>query len=218
VVAGAGASLPKLITETVRQGLAGLEGLGGIPATIGGAAVMNAGGAFGQIADAVAAVHALDHNGRDIVLERDQIDFRYRHSGLNHLIITSVEFDLREEDPAALRARLKEVMEYKKNSQPMADRSAGCVWKNPTLPRDLADIGPKGDRVSAGMLIDRAGCKGTRVGGASVSPRHANFVVTDAGATAGNVIELMEQTRRRVMDRFGVELEPEVVIWKRSRR
>jgi UDP-N-acetylmuramate dehydrogenase len=216
VIAMAGANLPKLINETVRRGLAGLEGLGGIPATVGGAVIMNAGGSFGQIADTVARVHALDRQGRDVALERDEIEFSYRHSGLNGLIITSVEFELSEEDPAALRTRLKEVMEYKKNSQPMADRSAGCVFKNPTLAADVADIGGKGDRVSAGMLIDRAGCKGTRVGGASVSPRHANFVVTDPGAKAHDVIELMEQTKQRVFDRFGVRLEEEVVIWKRT--
>ena len=217
VVAMAGANLPKLILDTVRQGLAGLEGLGGIPATVGGAAIMNAGGSFGQIADAVTRIHAIARDGAAVVLERDEIDFSYRHSGLNTLVLTSVEFDLREEDPAALRARLKEVMEYKKRSQPMSDRSAGCVWKNPALPHDLPDIGPKGERVSAGLLIDRAGCKGTRFGGASVSPRHANFVVTELGSLAADVIELMEQTKRRVHQQFGVVLEPEVVIWKRSR-
>lgn len=217
VIAGAGANLPKLILDTVRQGLAGLEGLGGIPASVGGAAIMNAGGAFGQIGDSIACVRAIDRAGREVTLQRDEIDFRYRRSGLNDLIVTEVEFDLREEDPAALRARLKEVMEYKKGSQPMADRSAGCVWKNPTLPADLKDIGPKGERVSAGMLIDRAGCKGLRVGGASISHRHANFVVTDVGARAGDVIALMEQTRQRVLERFGVMLEAEVVIWGRGR-
>lgn len=218
VIAGAGANLPKLILDTVRQGLAGLEGLGGIPASIGGAAIMNAGGAFGQIGDSIACVRGLDRTGREVTMQRDEIDFCYRRSGLNDLIITEVEFDLREEDPAALRARLKEVMEYKKGSQPMADRSAGCVWKNPTLPADLKDIGPKGERVSAGMLIDRAGCKGLTVGGASISHRHANFVVTDLGAKAGDVISLMDQTRQRVQERFGVRLEAEVVVWGGKRQ
>lgn len=216
VSAMAGANLPKLIVETVRLGLAGLEGLGGIPATVGGAVIMNAGGAFGQIADAVGAVHAIRRDGTDVRLERDEIDFSYRHSGLNELILTEVEFELGEEDPAALRTRLKEVMEYKKKSQPMSERSAGCVWKNPTLPHEIKDIGPAGERVSAGMLIDRAGCKGMRVGGASVSPRHANFVVTELGARAGDVIGLMEKVRVRVRDEFGVGLEAEVVIWKRD--
>lgn len=215
VVAGAGANLPRLIVESVRLGLAGLEGLGGIPATVGGAAIMNAGGAFGQIADAIAAVRGLRRDGSEVRLERDEIDFRYRHSGLNGLILTEVEFQLAEEDPVVLRARLKEVMDYKKRSQPMGERSAGCVWKNPTLPHELRDIGPAGERVSAGLLIDRAGCKGLRVGGAGISTRHANFVVTELGARAGDVIRLMDQTRQRVEDCFGVRLEPEVVIWSR---
>ncbi|MFN7020291.1 MAG: UDP-N-acetylmuramate dehydrogenase [Phycisphaerales bacterium] len=218
VTAGAGANLPKVITETVRRGLAGLEGLAGIPATVGGAAIMNAGGAFGQICDSISAVNALDRGGHEFRLLREQIDFRYRHSGLDGLIITSVEFELREEDPAALRTRLKEVMEYKKNSQPMGERSAGCVFRNPTLRHDVPDIGPAGERVSAGMLLDRAGCKGMRCGGASVSPRHANFVVTEPGATARDVIELMSLSAERVLDRFGVTLDPEVVIWSRHDR
>lgn len=222
VRAGAGAILPKLILEAVRQGRAGLEGLGGIPATLGGAVIMNAGGAFGQIADAVARVRALkrDKPTSEIVIERDEIDFSYRHSGLSDLIITSVELDLPEEDAAALRKRLKEVMEYKKRSQPMADRSAGCVFKNPTLPRDIESIGHSGgagERASAGMLIDRAGCKGLAVRGASVSDRHANFIVTDPKtAKARDVIDLMAEVQKRVMDAFGVQLEPEVVIWKKG--
>jgi len=217
VVAGAGADLAKLIVDAARRGRAGLEGLAGIPATVGGAAIMNAGGAFGQVSDVIARVHALDRAGREVVLERTQIGFDYRRSGLNDLVLTSVEFNLPPADPRVLRERLKDVMAYKKRSQPMAERSAGCVFKNPTLPHDVADIGPAGSRTSAGMLIDRAGCKGLRLGGASVSPRHANFIVTDRAATARAVIELMQQVAARVQDAFGVTLEPEVVIWRRSR-
>jgi UDP-N-acetylmuramate dehydrogenase len=214
---GAGADLAKLVVESVRLGLSGLEGLGGIPATIGGALVMNAGGAFGQICDSVVRVHALDRRGKEVTLERTQIDFSYRHSGLTDLIITSAELLLPPGNPAMLRARLKDVMAYKKNSQPMADNSAGCCFKNPTLTTDLKDIAPKGERVSAGLLIDRAGCKGLRVGGAMVSPRHGNFVVTGPGAKARDVIELMDLMTRRVQGAFGVTIEPEVVIWKRAK-
>lgn len=220
VHAGAGADLPKLILETVRKGLAGLEGLGGIPASLGGAIVMNAGGAFGQIADSVERIHALDRQGRTIVRERSTIPFDYRHSGLDGLIITAVDLRLTPSDPAKLRERLKEVMEYKKRSQPMAEKSAGCCFKNPTLPHDLkdavGDIGAKGTRVSAGMLIDRAACKGLRVGGAEVSHRHANFLITNPGATARDVIDLMGEVERRVFDRFGVTLQREVVVWERT--
>jgi UDP-N-acetylmuramate dehydrogenase len=213
---GAGADLAKTVVESVRLGLCGLEGLGGIPATLGGAVIMNAGGTFGQIADSVVRIHGFDRAARPVTLERSEINFSYRHSGLQGLIITSIELNLPPGDPAALRARLKDVMAYKKNSQPMAENSAGCCFKNPTLAGDLKDIGAKGHRVSAGMLIDKAGCKGMRVGGAMVSPRHGNFVVTGPGAKARDVIELMGLMTKRVSDAFGVTIEPEVVIWRRG--
>lgn len=218
VIAGAGANLPKVITEAVRRGLAGVEGLGGIPATIGGAAVMNAGGSFGQFCEAIARIHAMDREGHEVTLERRVIPYAYRHSGLGGLIITSVELTLTPSDPVALRDQLKKVMAYKKSTQPMADRSAGCIFKNPTLTTAIEDIGNAGQRVSAGMLIDRAGCKGMRLGCAEVSPGHANFIVSSGGpgARAGDVLELLEEARRRVADRFGVLLEPEVVIWRRT--
>jgi UDP-N-acetylmuramate dehydrogenase len=217
VVAMAGARLPKLITDTVRAGLGGLECLGGIPASVGGAVIMNAGGAFGQIADVVSRVWALDREGREVVLERGEIGFGYRASGLGGLIVMRVEFALEPGDAGMLRGRLKEVMAYKKGSQPLAEDSAGCVFKNPVLERDVEGVGRAGERVSAGMLIERAGCMGMVVGGARVSDRHANFVVTGEGARAGDVIELMERVRRRVLDAFGVELSPEVVVWRRNR-
>ncbi len=212
----AGANLPRLILEACRRGRSGLEGLGGIPATVGGAARMNAGGAFGEFGNAVRAVHALDRAGREVTLTREQAGFDYRRSNLAGLIIVSVDLELGEDDPRKLRDRLKEVMEYKKRSQPMSERSAGCVFKNPTLAADLRDIGPAGQRVSAGMLIDRAGCKGLGIGGAAVSARHANFIVTSDGAGARDVIELVDEVKKRVLDAFGVELEPEVVVWRRD--
>lgn len=215
--AGAGANLPKLVIESVRLGLGGLEGLGGIPATIGGAIRMNAGGAFGQIADVVDRVHGIRRDGSAFSLGRKEIGFSYRHSGVDDAIITSVDFALFPTDAARLRTRHKEVMAYKAKSQPMAERSAGCVFKNPTLKVDIKDIGAAGQRISAGMLIDKAGCKGMTVGGASVSERHGNFIVTDPKtAKAGQVIELMAQVVRRVEDAFGVVLEREVVVWTRQ--
>lgn len=219
-IAGAGVNLFDLINQTVRLGMSGLECLGGIPATVGGAAIMNAGGKFGQFCDAVARVHALDRRGRALSLERAQIDFGYRRSGLNHLIITSVELDLRPADPAALRARHKEIMAFKKSTQPLSANSAGCVFKNPCVPAAVCErlgVEPTpGGRVSAGMLLDRAGCKGMAVGGAEISASHANFVVTHKGASARDVIGLMGQAAARVRDVFGVELEREVVVWSRT--
>lgn len=214
VIAGAGAMLPRLLKATTQAGLAGLEGLGGIPATVGGAAIMNAGGTYGQIGDAITRVHAIDRTGTPRVLERAEIPFAYRHSGLQGLVVTSVEFLLTPSDPAPLIERHKGIMAAKAASQPLAADSAGCVFKNPTLRMPLEGIADAGTRVSAGMLIDRAGCKGLSVGGATVSERHANFVVTSRGCHAADILALMDTVAARVLDRFGVTLEPEIVVWR----
>ena len=216
VRAGAGVNLPKMIVESVRLGLGGIEGLGGIPASVGGALVMNAGGAFGEIADVVRRVFAVGRDGERVTLERDEIGFGYRRSGLGELILTGCELGLRRGDPAQLRERLKEVMAYKKGTQPMAEKSAGCCYKNPTLEAAIDGIGEAGQRVSAGMVIDRAGCKGLSIGGATVSERHANFFPVAKDARAADVIDLMEEVERRVFDRFGIRLEREVVVWRRD--
>jgi len=201
--AQAGANLPRLIVESVRDGYAGLESLAGIPATIGGAVIMNAGGAFGSISELVTRVHAMSSTGTE--------------SGLEHLVITSVELRLRkvsEKARPALRERLKEVMAYKKKTQPMAERSAGCCFKNPlAVGRGLPG---SGERVSAGKLIDEAGCKGLRIGGAEVSDRHANFIVTHDGCTAQDIIDLMSAIEDRVHSFCGVRLEREVKVWQRT--
>jgi UDP-N-acetylmuramate dehydrogenase len=234
VIAGAGANLPKLITETARRGLSGIETLGGIPATLGGAVVMNAGGTFGQIGDCVHAVHAIDRAGNTLKLPREQLTFSYRHTDLGghqDLIITSVELSLRPHagdhtsglsGAEVVRAKLKEVMAYKSKSQPMSASSAGCCFKNPTLSRAITMTGPDGapttlgeanQRVSAGMLIDRAGCKGLRIGNAEVSPQHANFFIAHPNCTATDIIALIRSVRQRVGEAFGVNIEPEVKIW-----
>ncbi|MEZ6242319.1 MAG: UDP-N-acetylmuramate dehydrogenase [Phycisphaerales bacterium] len=216
VVAGAGARLPQLINECVRRGLGGIETLAGIPASVGGAVVMNAGGAFGEMRETVLRVHAMDRAGREHGIDRSHIDFGYRRSRLNHLIITSVEFVLRPSDTETLRKRLWECMEYKKRTQPLRDDSAGCVFKNPTLHHAIEGVGDEGQRVSAGLLIDRGGLKGLKVGGAEVSDQHANFIVTHEGATARDVIDLIALVQERVKETFGVTLEREVVIWERT--
>ncbi len=214
--APAGASLFRMIPEAVRRGLGGLESLAGIPGTIGGAAMMNAGGAFGQFADVVVRVHAMDRRGREHTLERKDIAFGYRRSGLDRLIVLGADLDLKPGDPARLRELFKDVMAYKKRTQPMDANSAGCAFKNPVLPHDLEGIGARGQRLSAGLLIDRAGCKGLRLGSAEVSTVHGNFIFAHEGGRAGDVIAIMDAVRARVMDRFGVSLENEVVIWRRE--
>lgn len=215
VRAEAGLKLPKLINETARAGLGGLEVLAGIPASVGGAAFMNAGGKFGEIADSVTAIDAIDPTGEPVRYERAEIEFSYRRSGIPGVII-AVEFSLTPGDPIEIRDRLKSCMAYKKSTQPLAADSAGCCFKNPVLTEEIDGIGPAGARTSAGQLLDRAGCKGMRVGGASVSEGHANFLITDAGATASDVLELMTRAASRVRDEFGVVLEREVVVWDRD--
>lgn len=216
VLVGAGVALPRLINLCVARGLGGLEGLAGIPATVGGATVMNAGGSFGEFGSSVARVEAMDRAGRVHDIPRDRIDFGYRRSRLNHLIVTGVELQLVPGDVEDLRAEQLRCMAHKKQTQPLADKSAGCVFRNPTLGEAIEGVGRAGQRVSAGLLLDRAGCKGLGVGGASVSERHANFVVTSVDARARDVIELIGLAAQRVFDRFGVELEREVVVWQRA--
>lgn len=221
VEAGTGVHLFKLMNQMVRAGLAGLEVLAGVPATLGGAIVMNAGGAYGQIADVIERVHALDRAGNRLTLERNDINFSYRHSGLNHLLITSADLRLTPADAAILEQRKKQINDAKLASQPMSANSAGCCFKNPTLEHDLTHegrvLGVKGQRVSAGLLIDRAGCKGLRHATAMVSTRHANFLTIEDKQTgkARDVIELMREVQRRVFDAFGVHLDREVVVWSR---
>lgn len=213
VRAGAGADLARLILDCQRAGLAGLENLAGVPASVGGALRMNAGGRYAEIGDYVTSVRALDRNGTMQEIPRDEIAFAYRASGLEGLVITEVEFSLTPDDPSAIRERLLAIMRDKKHSQPMGANCAGCCFKNPSLNCDIQGIGVAGERVGAGLVIDRAGCKGLAHGGAEVSHRHANFIATTKDAMASDVIELMDQVRSRVRDAFTIDLETEVVVW-----
>lgn len=206
-----GASMERLVQECARRGLRGIEQMAGIPASLGGAIRMNAGGKFGAIGDAVDAVAVLDRDGQTRIFTRDDIDFGYRHTSLPAGIVLWASLRVAPDDPVACRARVKEIFAYKKASQPMAANSAGCMFRNPTL--------PNGTRESAGKLIDLAGLKGTRVRSAFVSQEHGNFIAVDregGGARTEDVRELVELVQRRVFERFGVELETEVVFWRRG--
>ncbi|MCH2148336.1 MAG: UDP-N-acetylmuramate dehydrogenase [Phycisphaerales bacterium] len=207
VLAMAGADLFKSVQELQRQGLAGFAQMTGIPGSIGGAVRMNAGGSHGCIGDCIQSVTCLDQTGQRLVYDRNQLDFDYRSTNLpDHLILSAV-LELEPEDPVRLRNQVKEIFAAKKASQPMADQSAGCVFRNPRI---------DGERISAGKLIDETGCKGERIGGAQVSMSHANFITTGPDATASHVQALMQHVRDRVEHERGVVLEPEVVIWSRS--
>jgi UDP-N-acetylmuramate dehydrogenase len=209
LTAGAGADMARTLMETARRGYSGLEQMAGIPASIGGAIRMNAGGAFGAIGDAVRFVRCLSSAGDEVVHQRSQITFGYRTSNIADPIILSAGFTLRPADPIMLRERIKEIFAFKKSTQPLADHSAGCSFKNPFDPEIEKTV-------SAGKLIDEAGLKGTTIGGATVSRQHANFITVSPGAKAEHVIKLMELIRERVRDVHGIELENEVVIWRRG--
>lgn len=205
----AGADMAKTLMDATRRGLEGLSQMAGIPATIGGAIRMNAGGAYGAVGDAVESVTCLTKAGEKVTYPAAEIKFGYRHTNIPDPIILSATFRLQQADPIALRDRVKDIFAFKKSTQPLADHSAGCTFKNPIDP-------VKEQRVPAGKLIDEAGLKGLSVGGASVSPRHANFIVTVPGAIAGDVLKLLEMVRRRVYEHAGIELEEEIAIWRRG--
>ncbi|MEM1062932.1 MAG: UDP-N-acetylmuramate dehydrogenase [Planctomycetota bacterium] len=196
----AGTSLATLVAATVRAGLAGLETLVGIPGTVGGALNGNAGGRQGDIGRHLTSATVVTVDGEKVERVGDDLQFGYRQSSLDELVILEAEFELAAADRDELAARGRKIWVEKKNAQPLSHQSAGCVFKN-----------PRGQK--AGQLIDRAGLKGTRVGGVSVSDRHANFFVTESGATAADVRRLIDLTRSAVADQFDVELELELVVW-----
>lgn len=214
VRAGAGVDLPRLVLETVRQGLLGLHALAGVPATVGGAVAMNAGGKYGSTFDHLVELTTIDRAGTLRTQPAGDFDAGYRTGGLNGRIVLEATFQLTPNDTARVRERFKAIMAEKKHSQPMGERCAGCVFKNPTLTRDIEGVGPEGERAPAGLLIDKAGCKGMAVGGASVSHRHANFLVVDKDkARARDIIDLIERVRHSVRERFAITLDTELVIW-----
>jgi UDP-N-acetylmuramate dehydrogenase len=206
----AGADMQKTMHETVKRGLGGLEQMAGIPASVGGAIRMNAGGAFGEIADSVHAVACLNRRGETVVYPREALQMEYRTTNLPDAPILWTTFEMKDRDPLNLRERVREIFQYKKKSQPMADKSAGCAFRNPIDPKT-------GERISAGMLIDQAKLKGRGVGEAEVSERHGNFLVMKTGAgKATDLIRLIDLVRKAVSADSGIELQTEVVIWDRK--
>ena len=200
VRAGGGASLATVISESVRSGLSGLDPLVGIPGTIGGALHGNAGSRGGDIGQWASQATVLTRTGEVHTRERGDLMFAYRQSSLDELVILEARFTLEEDDPEKLTKRMQKQWIVKKASQPMANQRTACIFKN-----------PRG--MSAGMLIDQAGLKGTKIGGAEVSTDHANFFITHDGASSGDVVKLIDTVRSRVAERLGVELETELDIW-----
>jgi UDP-N-acetylmuramate dehydrogenase len=201
VEAGAAVPLTALISQSARAGLAGLEILTGIPGTVGGALRGNAGGRQGAIGQFVRRATVLDPANLIQVRERDDLSFADRDSNLDEPVILSAEFELEVEDPESVVRRMRRIWIIKKENQPYGHQLSGCIFRNPS------------PDVAAGTLIDQAGLKGTRYGGAEVSDRHANFIVAHAGAKAADVLQLIDRIRQRVWQQFGYELELQIQVW-----
>lgn len=198
VIAEAGTGLPHLAREAASRGLAGLEFAAGIPASVGGAVVMNAGAHGHTMAEVVRAVRVITPDGEQ-VLEGRALGYTYRTSVLQTqpAVVLEATLALLSRDPAAVRRRTEEWLRQRGETQPIGPPSSGCVFRN-----------PPGDH--AGRLIDLAGGKGLTAGGARVSEVHANYIVNAGGATAGDVLKLMHKVSALVMEKFGVGLEPEI--------
>ncbi len=205
VTAGAGALLSHVISRSVAAGLTGLEELAGIPGTIGGAIVGNAGGRGGELGSKVESIQVVTHRGEIETVPADLIGFEYRGTHIDAPVVLSATLKLAEGDPEEITRRLRKTWIMKKSSQPLSSQSAGCIFKNP---RGL----------SAGALIEQAGLKGTRVGDCEVSDIHANFIITHENTTSDDVLRLIDLVRSKVSDHHGVDLELEIKIWPSGHR
>lgn len=200
LTAWAGAKLSELVLTCVKKRLSGIEALTGIPGSIGGAVRMNAGGNFGDIGAAIETVTLMDSNGNVFEKSKPELTFDYRSTNITAQFIINARLKLTNTDPEQIMRTVKEIWIYKKNSQPLNTRNCGCVFKN-----------PRG--VSAGALIDRAGLKGLRIGGAVISEKHANFIIAEGDCKSRDVVRLIDAIKERVKEQFGIELELEIEIW-----
>lgn len=200
--AGGGASLNQVVLDCAKQGLSGAEFLIGIPGTVGGAIIMNAGQAKGGkgIGDLIEDVTVIDYSGKVKKLNKAKIRFGYRGSNLSRYIILSARLRLTKKNRKKITQDMHKYILVRKKSQDYRYPSAGCIFKNPA-----------GD--SAGRLIELCGLKGRRIGAASVSLRHANFIINKGKARADDVLKLMGLVKKEVKDKFKIDLKPEVEIW-----
>lgn len=196
----AGTMLGSAAAEAAEAGLSGLEFASGIPGTVGGGVTMNAGAYDGEMSQVVTGIRGIRRNGERVVLSGTEMDFGYRHSAVEEkdLIVTEVQLELHEGDPAAIRARMSELNARRAEKQPLDVPSAGSTFKRP-------------QGYYAAALIDQCGLKGYSVGGAQVSMKHAGFLV-NTGTSSSDFLELMRKVQQIVKDRAGVQLEPEIRI------
>ncbi|MEM7200506.1 MAG: UDP-N-acetylmuramate dehydrogenase [Planctomycetota bacterium] len=204
VTAGAGVSLPSLLRATREIGLAGLEALCGVPALVGGAVAMNAGTRDGSTFDPLVSVLVADEHGELVERAAEECAPRYRDGNLGPAIVLGATFDLAADTPQAIYSRFEASLRRRNATQPVTQRSVGCVFRNP------------GEGASAGRLIEEANCKLLRRGDVAVSGKHANYFVNEGAGTCADFLELMRDVMDRVQEQFGVALTPEVKIWGRE--
>jgi len=204
VSVSAGYSLPRLCIDVARAGLSGIEGLGGIPGTVGGALWMNA-GAYGHEIGTVTERVRVARDGRVVEVPGDGIEWDYRHTSFREgELLLGATLRLKSDDPEQIKARMNDAKSRRLATQPHGARSAGCFFKNPPA-----------STVGTGKIIDEMGMKGQRRGSAVVSPKHANFIVTEGeNARAEDALALAEEIRERVRREQGIELEYEVELWR----
>lgn len=209
VNAMAGVRTQTLCRFAIRKGLSGMNFALGIPGTIGGAIMMNAGTSHGSVSDILESVNVMTASGAVLKTTKGEISFSYRNLSWNKSFKDRCEgepviiegcFRLRRSDPAVLKKEAGIILKKKLENQPSKLPSAGCFFKNP----------PAGK--TAGQLIDMAGLKGTRIGGAEISAKHANFIINTGKASASDILGLMQLAQKEVFDRFNITLEPEVKI------
>lgn len=198
----AAANLGTTVMECARRNLGGMEGLIGVPGSVGGALRMNAGAYGTEMGDVVRSLKVYRNSTGEIeTLYVEKVRFEYRHSSFApDDILLSVSLELPERPYQQILERVMQCNQKRRASQPINEKSAGCIFKNPP-------------GLSTGKMIDELGLKGTRVGGAFISERHANFIVNRHQATASDILSLMELIRARILKAYGVELEEEVIVW-----
>ncbi len=197
--AGSSVMLSQLINISQKYGLSGLENLAGIPGTVGGVLLMNAGAWGRDIGNVTEEVEVMDSSGRIKFLKKSAIKFAYRKSGLRKYIILGARFNLTRASPGEIKDKIRLYIKRRRDTQDLTRPSAGCIFKNPA-----------GE--NAGKLIDGCGLKERRIGGAIVSAKHANFILNAGNAKARDVLELMDLIKKEVRKKFGIDLKTEIVF------
>ena len=198
IIAESGVMLGKLVKESIKRNLTGLESLIGVPGTLGGALVMNAGAFGGEISNYLISVDVMTSRGKIRSYKSSEIAFSYRFSSFKtDEFILLARFELKIEDPEVISNKRKKASSGRKTNQPLRFRSAGSVFKNP---KDHA----------AGYLIDKVGLKGKRIGDAEISTHHANFFINHGNASASEITELIQLAKKAVLEEFDIELELEI--------